>query len=92
MPATFAADNASDISITLVASTAHGNRVGAGINAELVGEDATRAVAERRARHFECRARLDRRLDVWGCRQRMAHTSKVVQSLHGCLLSSGQGD
>jgi thioredoxin reductase len=49
VPGIFAAGNATDISMTLMASAAHGNRVGAWINAELAGEDAARAVAEHRA-------------------------------------------
>jgi SAM-dependent methyltransferase len=39
--------------MTLMASAAHGNRVGAWINAELASEDAARAVEERRAEMFE---------------------------------------
>jgi len=53
VPGIFAAGNATDISMTLMASAAHGNRVGAWINAELAGEDAARAVAEHRAQDFE---------------------------------------
>ncbi|QIK74344.1 NAD(P)/FAD-dependent oxidoreductase [Nocardioides piscis] len=46
----YAAGNCTDISMTLMASAAHGMRVGAFINAELAGEDAARAVTARRAR------------------------------------------
>jgi thioredoxin reductase len=53
VPGIFAAGNATDISMTLLASAAHGNRVGAWINAELAAEDAARAVAEHRAQHLE---------------------------------------
>lgn len=44
----FAAGNATDISMTLMASAAHGMRVGAFINAELADSDAMRAVEARR--------------------------------------------
>lgn len=49
VPGVFAAGNATDISMTLMASAAHGMRVGAFINAELASEDAARAVEEQRA-------------------------------------------
>ena len=49
MPGLYAAGNATDISMTLMASAAHGMRVGAFINAELAGADAVAAVAARRA-------------------------------------------
>jgi thioredoxin reductase/SAM-dependent methyltransferase len=49
----YAAGNATDIAMTLMASAAHGNRVGAFVNAELAGTDAARAVSERRAELFE---------------------------------------
>ncbi len=53
VPGLYAAGNATDISMTLIGSAAHGNRVGAFINADLAAEDADRAVAERRAAMFE---------------------------------------
>jgi len=49
----YAAGNVTDISMTLIGSAAHGNRVGAFLNADLAAEDADRAVAERRAEMFE---------------------------------------
>ena len=49
VPGLFAAGNATDISMTLMASAAHGMRIGAFINAELAGADAVAAVAARRA-------------------------------------------
>ena len=49
VPGLYAAGNATDISMTLMASAAHGMRVGAFINAELAGADAVAAVAARRA-------------------------------------------
>ena len=48
VPGVFAAGNATDISMTLMASAAHGNRVGAWINAELAAADAAQAVEARR--------------------------------------------
>ena len=39
MPGIFAAGNATDIAMTLIASAAHGTRVGAWINAELANAD-----------------------------------------------------
>ncbi|MFD3812456.1 FAD-dependent oxidoreductase [Rhodococcus sp. NPDC058639] len=56
----YAAGNATDISMTLIGSAAHGNRVGAFINADLAAEDADRAVAARRAEMFEQPAWEDR--------------------------------
>lgn len=49
----YAAGNVTDVSMTLMAAAAHGNRVGALINAELAAEDADRAVEARRAELFE---------------------------------------
>ena len=48
VPGIFAAGNATDIAMILMASAAHGIRVGAWINAELAGADAVAAVAARR--------------------------------------------
>ncbi|GAB3196269.1 NAD(P)/FAD-dependent oxidoreductase [Nocardioides hungaricus] len=53
VPGVFAAGNATDVAMTLMASAAHGTRVAAWINADLADEEATRAVAERRAERFE---------------------------------------
>jgi thioredoxin reductase len=44
VPGLFAAGNATDISMTLMASAAHGMRVGAFVNADLASADATAAV------------------------------------------------
>ena len=44
VPGVHAAGNVTDLSMTLMGSAAHGNRVGAMINAQLVLEDAERAV------------------------------------------------
>lgn len=49
VPGVYAAGNATDISMTLMASAAHGMRVGAFVNAELAGADAAAAVVARRA-------------------------------------------
>ena len=53
VPGIFAAGNATDIAMILVASAAHGVRVGAWINAELASADAARAVQDRRDGFFE---------------------------------------
>lgn len=53
VPGVYAAGNVTDISMTLIGSAAHGNRVAAFVNADLAAEDADRAVAERRAEMFE---------------------------------------
>ncbi|HSU03517.1 MAG TPA: FAD-dependent oxidoreductase, partial [Nocardioides sp.] len=53
VPGVFAAGNATDLSMTLMASAAHGNRVGAWINADLASADAVAAVAARRDGFFE---------------------------------------
>ncbi|WP_156411688.1 NAD(P)/FAD-dependent oxidoreductase [Nocardioides sp. Soil805] len=48
VPGIFAAGNATDISMILIASAAHGTRVGAWINAELANADAAKAVRAHR--------------------------------------------
>ncbi|MBD3923227.1 NAD(P)/FAD-dependent oxidoreductase [Nocardioides cavernae] len=53
VPGIFAAGNATDIAMILVASAAHGTRVGAWINAELANADATTAVQTLRDDFFE---------------------------------------
>ena len=53
VPGIFAAGNATDISMILIASAAHGTRVGAWINADLANADAAKAVRERRDGFFE---------------------------------------
>ena len=53
VPGVYAAGNATDLSMTLMAAAAHGNRVGAWINAELLTADATKAVQDRRDGFFE---------------------------------------
>lgn len=45
VPGVFAAGNATDIAMVLIASAAHGLRVGAWINAELAGADAAQAAS-----------------------------------------------
>ena len=49
VPGVYAAGNATDIAMTLMASAAHGVRVGAFVNAELAGADADSAAAALRA-------------------------------------------
>ena len=48
VPGIFAAGNATDISMILIASAAHGTRVGAWMNADIANADAAAAVRERR--------------------------------------------
>jgi thioredoxin reductase len=49
VPGLFAAGNATDVSMILIASAAHGVRVGAFINADLASADAAAATARRRS-------------------------------------------
>jgi thioredoxin reductase len=94
VPGVFAAGNATDISMTVLASAAHGNRVGAWINAELAGEDATRAVAERRAQHFE-RAAWEERYSgdkVWSGRVNVQLQTEATDMAPGRALDVGCGE
>jgi 2-polyprenyl-3-methyl-5-hydroxy-6-metoxy-1,4-benzoquinol methylase len=53
VPGIFAAGNATDVAMILIASAAHGVRVGAWIDADLANADATKAVRDRREGFFE---------------------------------------
>ncbi|MGJ6979165.1 NAD(P)/FAD-dependent oxidoreductase [Aestuariimicrobium soli] len=53
VPGIFAAGNITDVAMILIAAAAHGVRVGAWINAELAGEEAAAAVADKRAQIAE---------------------------------------
>ncbi len=94
VPGIFAAGNATDISMTLVASAAHGTRVGAWINAELASEDAARAVAERRAQHFERPAWEERYSgdQVWSGRVNVQLQAEVTGMTPGRALDVGCGE
>ena len=94
VPGVFAAGNATDISMTLMASAAHGNRVGAWINAELAAADATRAVAERRADLFEQPAWEERYAGdrVWSGRVNVQLAAEAVDLAPGRALDVGCGE
>jgi SAM-dependent methyltransferase len=94
VPGVFAAGNATDISMTLLGSAAHGNRVGAWINAELAGEDATSAVAERRAKHFERTAWEERYSGdkVWSGRVNVQLQTEATDMAPGRALDVGCGE
>jgi thioredoxin reductase/protein-L-isoaspartate O-methyltransferase len=94
VPGIFAAGNATDISMTLLASAAHGNRVGAWINADLAGEDATRAIAERRAQHFERPAWEERYSGdkVWSGRVNVQLQAEATHMVPGRVLDVGCGE
>ena len=94
VPGIFAAGNSTDISMTLMASAAHGNRVGAWINAELAAEDATRAVAERRAQHFERPAWEERYSGdkVWSGRVNVQLQAEATDMAPGRALDVGCGE
>ena len=94
VPGVFAAGNATDISMTLMASAAHGNRVGAWINAELAGADATRAVQERRDGFFE-RAAWEERYSgerVWSGRVNVQLAAEAPSLTPGRALDIGCGE
>lgn len=90
----FAAGNATDISMTLLASAAHGNRVGAWINAELATEDAIRAVAERRAQQFERPAWEERYCGekVWSGQVNVQLQAEIADMAPGRALDVGCGE
>ncbi|MDZ5660633.1 bifunctional NAD(P)/FAD-dependent oxidoreductase/class I SAM-dependent methyltransferase [Nocardioides sp. S-58] len=94
VPGVFAAGNATDISMTLMASAAHGMRVGAFVNAELASADATRAVAERRAEHFERPAWEERYSGdkVWSGRANAQLVAEVTGLPPGRALEVGCGE
>jgi thioredoxin reductase/SAM-dependent methyltransferase len=94
VPGVFAAGNATDISMTLMASAAHGNRVGAFINADLAAEDAARAVEERRAELFERPAWEERYSGehVWSGRVNAQLAAEAASLAPGRALDVGCGE
>ena len=94
VPGVFAAGNATDISMTLMASAAHGNRVGAWINAELAAEDATHAVEARRADLFERPAWEERYSGdkVWSGRVNVQLQAEAATLPAGRALDVGCGE
>jgi thioredoxin reductase/protein-L-isoaspartate O-methyltransferase len=94
VPGVFAAGNATDVSMTLMASAAHGNRVGAWINAELAGADAARAVRERRDGFFERSAWEERYSGdrVWSGRVNVQLAAEATTLTAGRALDIGCGE
>ena len=90
----FAAGNATDIAMTLMASAAHGNRVGAWINAELAGADATRAVQARRDGFFERPAWEERYSHdrVWSGRVNVQLAAEAPSLAPGRAMDIGCGE
>jgi thioredoxin reductase len=93
-PGVFAAGNATDISMTLMASAAHGMRVGAFINAELASTDAARAVEERRAELFERPAWEERYAGekVWSGKVNVQLRAEAASLAPGRALDVGCGE
>ncbi|CAM3588761.1 methyltransferase domain-containing protein [Nocardioides zeicaulis] len=94
VPGVFAAGNITDVSMILVASAAHGTRVGAWINAELASEDAAAAVAERRASMFERPAWEERYSGdrVWSGKVNVQLAAEAADLAPGRALDVGCGE
>lgn len=94
VPGVFAAGNATDISMTLMASAAHGNRVGAWINAELASADATAAVTALRDGFFERPAWEERYSGdrVWSGRVNVQLAAEAPRLTPGRALDIGCGE
>lgn len=94
VPGIFAAGNATDISMILIASAAHGVRVGAWINAELANEEAAAAVAERRGSLFERPAWEERYSGdkVWSGRVNVQLAAEAADLPPGRALDVGCGE
>ena len=94
VPGVFAAGNATDISMTLMASAAHGNRVGAWINAELANADATKAVEALRDDFFEQPAWEERYSGdrVWSGRVNVQLEAEATDLTPGRALDVGCGE
>ncbi len=94
LPGVFAAGNATDPSMTLMASAAHGMRVGAWINGELLTADAARAVRERRDGFFERPAWEERYSGdkVWSGRVNVQLAAEAPSLTPGRALDIGCGE
>ncbi len=94
VPGVYAAGNATDISMTLMASAAHGNRVGAFVNAELAAADADRAVAQAREHRFERPAWEERYSGdrVWSGRVNPQLAAEAASLTPGRALDIGCGE
>ena len=94
VPGIFAAGNATDIAMILVASAAHGVRVGAWINAEMASADAVRAVQSRRDGFFERPAWEERYSGdkVWSGRVNAQLAAEAPALTPGRALDIGCGE
>jgi thioredoxin reductase/2-polyprenyl-3-methyl-5-hydroxy-6-metoxy-1,4-benzoquinol methylase len=94
VPGIFAAGNATDVAMILVASAAHGTRVGAWINAELAAADAMRAVRARREELFERPAWEERYSGerVWSGRVNVQLAAEAADLTPGRALDVGCGE
>lgn len=94
VPGIFAAGNITDVSMILIASAAHGTRVGAWINAELAGEQAADAVAEKRAHFFEQPAWEERYSGdkVWSGKVNAQLATEAADLAPGRALDVGCGE
>jgi SAM-dependent methyltransferase len=94
VPGIYAAGNATDIAMVLIASAAHGLRVGAWINAELAGADAARAARARRDTFFERPAWEERYSGekVWSGRVNAQLEAEAVSLAPGRALDIGCGE
>ena len=94
VPGIFAAGNATDISMILIASAAHGTRVGAWINADMASADAVKAVRERRDGFFERPAWEERYSGdkVWSGRVNVQLAAEAPSLVPGRALDIGCGE
>ena len=94
VPGIFAAGNATDISMILIASAAHGTRVGAWINADIANADAATAVRERRDGFFERPAWEERYSGdkVWSGRVNVQLAAEAPSLAPGRALDIGCGE
>ena len=94
VPGIFAAGNATDISMILIASAAHGVRVGAWINAEMAGADAAKAVREHRDGFFERPAWEERYSGekVWSGRVNVQLAAEAPSLTPGRAMDIGCGE
>ena len=94
VPGVFAAGNATDVSMILIASAAHGIRVGAWINAELANADAPPRCADRRDGFFERPAWEERYSGdkVWSGKVNVQLAAEVTDLAPGRALDVGCGE
>jgi thioredoxin reductase/SAM-dependent methyltransferase len=94
VPGVFAAGNATDIAMILLASAAHGTRVGAWINAELANADAAKAVEAYRDDFFEQPAWEERYSGdrVWSGRVNVQLEVEAAKLTPGRALDVGCGE